>query len=271
MRFLRTTFVCCWAGCLVGCAGKAPSPALLEAAPFAAAPTGLTATLASPVDIDLQWQNHASDAAAYLIEFTLKPPGPYTIVTAVPPDQNTFRHARLAPQTRFTYRVRALFGKPSNVVEVVTGKPPATMPPHTPLRMPQPVMPPSDAESDEPPAGPRVEKSVRDPRAADAAAPTDLTAALVTPVHVVLRWQDNAQDEEGYVLEASRDASQGFFVLGLFPPDTTEFEIPDRLPAESKWYYRVRAYFSKASNKAVQTTGLDPPLSGGAPRPAGAR
>jgi hypothetical protein len=228
----------------------------------------LTATLAGPVDIDLQWQNHATDAAAYLIEFTLTPPGPYTIVTAVPPDKNAFRHARLAPQTRFTYRVRALFGKPSNVVEVVTGRAPANLPPHTPLRMPEPVLPPNDPEAEEAPGNPGVERSVRDPRTADAAAPTDLTATLVTPVNVILRWKDNAQDEEGYVLEASRDARQGFFVLGLFPPDTTEFEIPDRLPAEAKCYYRVRAYFSKASNRAVQTTGLDPRLSGATPRPA---
>src|SRR5262249_22828877 len=161
-------------------------------------------------DIELRWKNNAADAAAYLIEFTSKPPGPYTIVAAVPPDTDIFRHTRLAPQTRFIYRVRALYGKPSNVVTVTTGKVPAPMPPHTPLRPPKPVMPPNDPETI--PAAtnnPAVERLVRDPRTADAAAPTHLTATLVTPVNVILRWQDNAQDEEGYVLEASQDPSQG--------------------------------------------------------------
>jgi hypothetical protein len=262
MHFLRLAAFSWLAAWAAVCAAQAPALVQTEAAPFAAAPTELTATRTGPVDIELRWKNNATDAAAYLIEYTTKPPGPYTIVAAVPPETNTFRHARLAPQTRFIYRVRALYGKPSNVVQVTTGKAPATMPPHTPLRPPKPVMPPNDSETFPATTNPAVERSVRDPRTADSAAPTHLTATLVTPVNVILRWQDNAQDEEGYVLEASQDPKKGFSVLGLFPPDTTEFEIPDRLPEETKMYYRVRAYFSKASNRAAQTTGLAPRLSG---------
>jgi hypothetical protein len=206
----------------------------------------------------LRWKSKAAEVAAYFVEFTTKPPAHYTILAALPPDANAFQHSKLVPKTQFTYRVRALFGKPSNVVEVNIGKAPATMPPHTPRRPPKPVMPPNDIETTPPPTSPAVERSVRNPRTADSATPTDLTATLVSPVNVLLRWKDNAQDEEGYVLESSKQPNQGFVVLALLPPDTTEFEVPDRLPAETKMYFRVRAYFSKASNKAVQTTGLDP-------------
>jgi hypothetical protein len=259
MHHLRIITLSLWAGWLAGCAAQTPPAAQPKAAPFAG-PIELRATLTGSNDIDLQWTSNATDVAAYLVEFTTRPRGPYTILASLPPEANSFRHAKLVPKTRFTYRVRALYGKPSNVVEVTTGKVPGTMPPHTPLRTPRPVLPPNDPDP-APATSPTVERSVRDPQTADAAKPTDLTATLVTPVNVILRWKDNSEDEEGYLLETSTNPNQGFYVLGLFPPNTTEFEIPDRLPAETTMYFRVRAYFSRASNRAVQVTGSELPAA----------
>ena len=264
MRLLPLAAFLCLACEAAGCGAPAPAPR--EAAPPVAGRPELTVTRTGPVDMDLQWKHQTPDVAAYLVEFTTKPRGPYTILAALSPDVHTFRHTKLVPQMPFTYRVRALHGRPSNVVRVTTGKMPETVPPHTPRRMPNPVMLPNDTDTPPPRPAP-VERSVRDPRTAQAAAPTDLTATLVTPVNVLLRWKDNAQDEEGYILEASKEPSQAFSVVGLFPPDTTEFEIPNPLPAETTISYRVRAYFSNASNRVVQTTGRDPDLPRAASRP----
>jgi hypothetical protein len=79
MNYLPIAPILLWATWLAGCPSECPALAQPEAASPASA-TELTATLAGPTDIDLRWKSQAAEVAAYLVEFTTKPPGHYTIL-----------------------------------------------------------------------------------------------------------------------------------------------------------------------------------------------
>jgi len=225
--------------------GKPDMP-LADAKAFAA-PTDLTATLADPINIDLKWKNHATDAAGYFVEYSPNLNGEFDIIAALPPDATSYRHPNLMPQTRFLYRVLPFFGKASNVAEITTGK-------QGPQQNPSPdlakTVPPSPSHE--------VKKSVKSTLTAAEAAPTDLKATLIPPAGVKLEWKDHAKDEDGYLLEIKSGKNSDFEVSAFLNPGTTSLISYD-FPFETTFYFRVRPFFyGKPSNLAEKTTGLSP-------------
>jgi hypothetical protein len=99
------------------------------------------------------------------------------------------------------------------------------------------------------------------PGAADLGAfapPTELTATLVDPVDIELKWRDNATEAAGYFVEYSPNANNEFVVIDALPPHSTHYRHPRLLP-ETRFVYRVRPFFGKASNVAEVTTGKSGP------------
>ena len=94
------------------------------------------------------------------------------------------------------------------------------------------------------------------------APPSQLTARLRESIHVDLSWQDNATHEAGYFVEGfyagQGPDSQEFSVIDVLPPDATTFAHEKLLP-ETRFVYRVRPFFGKASNVAEVTTGRKGP------------
>ncbi|HTQ30694.1 MAG TPA: fibronectin type III domain-containing protein [Opitutaceae bacterium] len=232
---------------LSGCA-TAPSenaaPKAGEKAAFAP-PTDLTATLADPIDIDLRWKNNASNAAGYFVQYSPEANNDFVIITTVPPNATTYRHPRLLPNTRFVFRVVPFFGQASNVASITTGKEGPQQPP-----------------APEPPASASTEAkySLRSTATAGQAAPTDLTAKLIPPAGVELKWKDHASDADGYLVEIKPEGSTDFKASVSLNPGSTEL-ISYGFPNETKFFFRVRAYVvGKPSNLAEQTTGADPSL-----------
>ena len=90
------------------------------------------------------------------------------------------------------------------------------------------------------------------------AAPTELTATLRESIHIDLRWKDNAADEAGYFVEGyyvgHAPSSSEFTVIEVLPPDSTRFSHEKLLP-ETRFIYRVRPFFGRASNVAEVKTG----------------
>jgi hypothetical protein len=222
-----------------------------DTAPEAAAafvpPSGLTASLTDPDNVDLRWTNNGGELGASFLEFNMNPGEDFTLLEVLPPDATTIRHPDVAPGTTFSYRVRPVFGRVSEVAEVTTG----VSAPGTPeLEEEGPLQPLPDATV--PPRA--AQRSLRAPSTLPDARPAALSAALSSPTSIDLRWTDRALDEEGYLVEMSLHPDPSFKVCALLPADAVSFRKA-RLPAGTKTRFRVRAYvLGPASNVVTVTT-----------------
>lgn len=90
------------------------------------------------------------------------------------------------------------------------------------------------------------------------AAPTQLTATVVSPNQVQLSWTDNADNETGYILQRSEVNNNSFSQLAAMPENTVAFDDLTVMPGTG-YYYRVRAIgngvFSDFSNEVFVVTG----------------
>ena len=96
------------------------------------------------------------------------------------------------------------------------------------------------------------------------AAPTKLSARLVDPINIDLKWKDNSTAAAGYFVEYSPEANNEFIIIEALPPKTTHYRHPHLLP-QTRFVYRVRPYFGPASNTAEIRTGKEGPQQ--APNP----
>ena len=225
-----------------------------------AGPSDLVATMPDPYNVHLQWKNHATAEGGNLVEFQLHPEGAslpaeeredFVILGFLNANETTFRHENLGSETVFTYRIRPYFGKSSEPAKITTGSAEAakTEPdePEGPLEKPGAN---SKSQSDD-------LKSVRQPATFGAATPANLSAALSSPTHVVLRWNERASNADGYLVEISLYHDKDFHVCALLPPHTTSFQKTG-LPPETTIYFRVRAFFyGLPSNYVIKTSGPD--------------
>src|SRR5215471_18472262 len=165
----------------------------------------LSAALLSPTDVKLTWSDPGRGTAGYIVEFATEPKGEYTTLGFLQPDQQTFIHPRLMPDTTWYYRVRPYYGPASNPVDVALPdrlsdkeyaarfKRPEDYGWATPRTIPDPSS---------------VSKlSLRSTDSALKAAPADLKAALVptTVSGFLLTWSARSSDEEGYLIEMKSD------------------------------------------------------------------
>ena len=83
--------------------------------------------------------------------------------------------------------------------------------------------------------GPRAEVLPPEP-------PSEVAATLAGPLQVRLTWQDQADDEDGFVIERSSDPQIGWSAVeeGL-PPNTQSF-VDITVPEPGTYYYRVAAF-----------------------------
>ncbi len=218
----------------------------------------LTATLVSPIDIRLDWTGAPTEAAGRIVEFATEPNGPYTILQFLPPQQTTYLHPDLIPETPFYYRLRSFYGPASNSVEIALPDPPpgenidaADHAWARPQTLPSGVAPkPSPIRVVPPGAG-----SAEGNGAATAGAPTDLAGTVMHSQGIRFTWTDHASDEEGFFLEVKAEGARECAVVAVIDPNVNSFGLIT-LPSEKKAFYRVRAfYYEEPSRLAHQTTG----------------
>lgn len=245
---------------LFACSPPPPEKAATPAGPGPfAPPTDLRATLADPLNIDLTWKDNATNEGGYFVEGYYVSHAPssqeFVVIEALPPDTTSYKHTRLLPETRFLYRVRAFFGRASNVAEIVTGK----------KGVPQVTSP----EAGKPSARrEEIRASLRSIESEAMAAPTDLRATLLPPAGVKLEWKDHAGNEDQYLVEVRSPGGEDFKPATFEPPDTTTWTSYD-FDFESRFGFRVRAFvYGEPSNVAEQTTGTDPSMAPGQWQPA---
>jgi hypothetical protein len=218
---------------LASCAAEAPP----------APPAELTATLVSPLNITLNWRADDPAAAGRVVEFATEEGGQYTTLLFATPQQTTFTHPDLIPDTSFYYRVRTYFGPATEAQEITL--PLGDLVEESGQEWVTPkVVPGSTADT----------TSIR----GSGGAPTDLRATVMHANGIKFTWTDHASDEDGYLIEVRRKGSTDFTAAMALDPDINSTGLIT-LPEEKQAEYRVRAfYYGKTTNLAHQKTGADP-------------
>ena len=206
-----------------------------DRAPFAA-PTGVTARLATPTDVDVSWTPVATEDGGAWVELAT-PGDDFVKLDAVWRDATAYRHPDVAPDTTLLYRLRPFFGQPSPGVAVHTGADADVLEAEGPLDEPRDT---------------RAGASLRSATTFAAAAPADLSA-VARGTEVTLRWRDRASDEDAVLVEISDDDGRSWRVCAVLPPGATSFRKTG-LPPHSRWQLRVRAVFNGAPSAVVSVT-----------------
>ncbi len=185
------------------------------------APTELQAIARGPREIALSWEDNADNEDGFKVERRLQTEPNFSEIASVGPNVTIYTDATVSPATAYCYRVQA-FNRSGD----------------------------SDYSN---------EACVTTP-AAVPAAPTDLTAAAVSPTQIDLRWEDNSNNEDGFKIERKTQGGE-FAQIAQVAADVTSFSDTGLTP-NTTHVYRVRAFNaagdSPYSNEASATT-LPPP------------
>lgn len=164
------------------------------------APTNLTATAASSKQINLSWQDNATNEANYYVERALASKGPWKVIAALGANVISYQNTGLTQNTTYYYQVRCKAGNTyssySNTANAMT---------------------------------------------AALAAPTGLTAAVISASSISLAWTDNTNYETNYSVERSPNGSKSWTVIATLGANVITYTNTG-LTVGTAYYYRVRAY-----------------------------
>jgi titin len=195
-----------------------------------AAPSDLTATPVSNVQINLAWQDQAINETGFTIERKSESEETYTEIVprgGIGANVRSYSNSGLSPNTKYFYRVRAFnAGGQSEYSNEAS----ATTLPNRP------------------------------------AAPSHLIAATVSQTQIDLAWQEQALNEEGFKLERKTGNTGDFAEIAKLDANVTNYS--DQTLAENTLYfYRLRAFnaggHSDYSNEASAKTLPEPPAPPG--------
>lgn len=175
--------------------------------PFPIAPSNLEAEAVSKTQIHLSWTYNAENTEGFRIERSKDDTTNWQPITEVGPDVRSFENLGLSPSTTYYYKIRAFNPAGNSGYSNITS---AT----TFSDIPVP------------------------------AAPTDLAADAESISQVTINWMDNASNEEGYIIERSRDGTNWEIIDTIGAGAATgimNFQDIGLLPS-TDYYYRVRAY-----------------------------
>ncbi|MBT0651429.1 fibronectin type III domain-containing protein [Geomobilimonas luticola] len=97
------------------------------------APMNLTATVASSKQINLTWQDHATNEASYYVERAPAPAGPWKVIATLSTNVTSYPHSDLTQNTTYYYRVRCKAGNSYSGYSNIANAKTATLAPPTTL------------------------------------------------------------------------------------------------------------------------------------------
>lgn len=209
-----------------------PASATTLSAP--AAPTGLSATAASAIQINLAWTDASSNETGFKIERAPDvggTPGTWAQIATPAANATSYNDSGLTASTTYHYRVLA-----------------------------------SNAAGDSTWAGP-VSGITHAPPATPPDAPTGLSATPISHVQIDLAWTDASDNEDGFVVERAPDVSGApgtWALLASLAANATSYSDTG-LTGSTTYHYRVRAYNtgydSVWAGPASATTAVTPPAA----------
>jgi hypothetical protein len=192
------------------------------AVPAPAAPTSLTATAVSSSQINLAWVDSDTTEQGFKIErCTGTGCSNFAQIATVGANVTGYSNTSLTGSTSYSYRVRAYNS---------TGD--------------------SDYSN--------TASAVTQAASAMPAAPTNLTAAVISKSQINLSWTDNANNETGFrILRCKGSTCNNFALIATVGANVTSF-ADTGLPANTTYRYRIYAYNESGnsgySNLATATT-----------------
>ena len=189
------------------------------------APTNLTASVASSSQINLTWQDNATNETGYKVERKTGASGTYSEIASLSAGLTSYNNTGLTDGTQYYYRVYA-YNSAGN--SGYSNEANAT----TPVALPT--------------------------------APTSLSTSVISSSQINLSWQDNATNETGYKVERKTGASGTYAEIASLSAGSTSYNNTG-LTDGTQYYYRVRAYNSAGnsnySNESNGTTPMNAPTS----------
>jgi len=183
-----------------------------------ASPTNLQGTAINCNQIDISWQDNATDETNYIVERKIEG-GSYSVKATLPANTTIYSDTSVSENTKYYYRVKAKngFGDSGYSNEINITTPPCGTPPNT---------------------------------------PTNLTLIVVSSSQIDLSWSDNSDNEIGFKIE--RKTEGGFYSeITTVGANVNSYSDTSLLP-NTKYYYRIRAYnsfgYSPYSNEESKTT-----------------
>jgi len=182
------------------------------------APSGLIATSVSSSQIDLSWVDNSGNGSRF--ELWRKTEGEiWGLVSELPADTVSYSDTGLEPETEYFYQIRACNRDGcSSFSEIASA-----------TTQPSPQIPPN--------------------------APSGLSASALSSSQILLTWQDNSDNEDGFKIE--RDDGTGFQEIATISANQTSY-LDEGLSPSTTYAYQIKAYNSAGdsgySNQAQATT-----------------
>ncbi len=164
-----------------------------------AAPTELSADAAGAFAVRLEWTDNSDDESVFLLE--RRAAETFELAAAIAADATSFVDTGVRPTTLYAYRLRAVNAAGASAA-----------------------------------AGEAEAMTPEDPRPSR---PSNLRAAPLSSSEVRLAWQDNSDDETGFVVQI-RIASEWLDIPVELPAGTRKVIVEGLTPA-TRFHFRVRA------------------------------
>jgi hypothetical protein len=168
------------------------------------APSNLTGTVVSSNQINLSWKDNSTNETGFNVERSTVSSGPYSVIADLGANVTTYSDKGLTQNTTYYYRVQAYNTSTSGTVY-------------------------------------SSYTSVVSKKTASLAAPSTLTAAVISSTQIKLSWRDNTSYETAYEIERATSTGGPYSVIGSVGVNVITYA--DTVPAQNTtYYYRVRAY-----------------------------
>lgn len=182
-----------------------------------ASPTNLQGTAINCNQIDITWQDNATDETNYIVERKIEG-GSYSAIKTLPANTTVYSDTTVSANTKYYYKVKAKnsYGDSGYSNEINITTPPCGTPPN---------------------------------------APTNLTLNVVSSTQINLTWTDNSNNESGFKIERKIEGGS-YLEIASVGVNVTSYNDTSLSP-NTKYYYKVIAYNSfgqSSSNEASATT-----------------
>ncbi|MEL6560224.1 MAG: PHB depolymerase family esterase [Bacteroidota bacterium] len=199
---------------------------LLNTAPSLNPPTNINASATSSSQINVSWTDNETTETGYQVERATNASGPFTVVANLGANASSYSDTGLSQLTTYFYRVSVTDGSNTVAGTIVSETTPSDGTPTLPT------------------------------------APSNLNAVATGQTSIDLSWNDNANNEDAFIVERSTGNESNYAVIATLAKNTTTFS-DQGLTSATTYFYRVKAQNSVGDSpfSASASTTTDSPTT----------